>query len=310
LLASGLRPDDAVVRAWAVVVVAEAEPASLHRSSSRELVDAVAAVLRHRVADRREPDVATPPVSETPGVTQPARTPTGSGDAGPAPDAAARAPRDEPLAPETAAVPAVKEECPPVAEEPTVAVDDFEVVAVREARTTSWAGLLFLLATAEEAGLPHALLDDEAFDDVPFAWAMHQLARRLAPVDDEDPAALALAGRGGLPGPGAPRLDPDVQVAQVTSERLDTLAHHWALVTLRRLAAADPEPWEAAVARDDPVAAIAPVVGRSGRVEASPGWIDVHLDLADVDVSVRRAGLDLDPGWLSWLGVVVRFCYE
>jgi hypothetical protein len=25
---------------------------------------------------------------------------------------------------------------------------------------------------------------------------------------------------------------------------------------------------------------------------------------------VRRAGLDLDPGWLPFLGVVLRFTYE
>jgi hypothetical protein len=27
-------------------------------------------------------------------------------------------------------------------------------------------------------------------------------------------------------------------------------------------------------------------------------------------VEVRRAGLDLDPGWIPWLGAVVRFVYE
>jgi len=25
---------------------------------------------------------------------------------------------------------------------------------------------------------------------------------------------------------------------------------------------------------------------------------------------VRRNGLDLDPGWVPWIGVVVRFVYE
>jgi hypothetical protein len=33
------------------------------------------------------------------------------------------------------------------------------------------------------------------------------------------------------------------------------------------------------------------------------------LDLDDVDFDVRMAGLDLDPGWIPWLGVVVRFIY-
>jgi hypothetical protein len=28
-----------------------------------------------------------------------------------------------------------------------------------------------------------------------------------------------------------------------------------------------------------------------------------------VDIEVRRAGLDLDPGWVPWLGRVVTFGY-
>jgi hypothetical protein len=36
----------------------------------------------------------------------------------------------------------------------------------------------------------------------------------------------------------------------------------------------------------------------------------VHLSLDDVDLDVRRAGLDGDPGWVWWLGQVVRFVYE
>jgi hypothetical protein len=34
------------------------------------------------------------------------------------------------------------------------------------------------------------------------------------------------------------------------------------------------------------------------------------LDAADADAFVRKAGLDLDLGWVSWLGSVVRFRYE
>ena len=42
---------------------------------------------------------------------------------------------------------------------------------------------------------------------------------------------------------------------------------------------------------------------------AEPGWIEVHLPLDAVDLVVRRAGLDADPGWVGWLGTVVRFVY-
>jgi hypothetical protein len=38
--------------------------------------------------------------------------------------------------------------------------------------------------------------------------------------------------------------------------------------------------------------------------------LDLHLATQAVDPAVRIAGLDLDPGWLPWLGRVVRFHYD
>jgi hypothetical protein len=43
---------------------------------------------------------------------------------------------------------------------------------------------------------------------------------------------------------------------------------------------------------------------------AHPGWLEIHFSLDDVATDLRRAGLDLDPGFLPWLGVVVRFVYD
>lgn len=49
---------------------------------------------------------------------------------------------------------------------------------------------------------------------------------------------------------------------------------------------------------------------RPARVRASASHVDVHLGLADASLDIRRAGLDIDPGWLPWLGRVVRFHYD
>jgi hypothetical protein len=38
--------------------------------------------------------------------------------------------------------------------------------------------------------------------------------------------------------------------------------------------------------------------------------VDLAFDLFTVDTRIRRAGLDLDPGWLDWFGRVVSFAYE
>lgn len=51
------------------------------------------------------------------------------------------------------------------------------------------------------------------------------------------------------------------------------------------------------------------LVMRPGRVLATRTHVDLVFDHRDADVRVRRAGLDLDPGWVPWLGRVVQFHY-
>lgn len=49
---------------------------------------------------------------------------------------------------------------------------------------------------------------------------------------------------------------------------------------------------------------------RPGRVAVSDTHVDITFDGRDADPSVRIAGLDCDPGWVSWLGRVVNFHYD
>ena len=158
--------------------------------------------------------------------------------------------------------------------------------------STDWAGLLFFLATAAEAGLPEAILSDEVLADQPLSWVLYQLARRLIPAaGPTDPALFALAGL-------APGDEPQQPQAEEAAH-LDAHACVWAHVTAARLGQAERDAFDVA----------AQLAARTGSIVASPGWIEVNLDLGDVDIDVRRAGLDLDPGWVPWLGVVVIFVY-
>jgi hypothetical protein len=43
---------------------------------------------------------------------------------------------------------------------------------------------------------------------------------------------------------------------------------------------------------------------------ATETHLDISLGAATVDVALRLSGLDLDPGWVPWLGRVVRFHYD
>jgi hypothetical protein len=53
------------------------------------------------------------------------------------------------------------------------------------------------------------------------------------------------------------------------------------------------------------------------RLVSRPGWVsltathwDVLFDLSQTEIRLRRAALDTDPGWVVWLGRVVRFHYR
>lgn len=51
------------------------------------------------------------------------------------------------------------------------------------------------------------------------------------------------------------------------------------------------------------------VLSCPGRIAVTRTHLDVYFDHASADVRIRRAGLDLDPGWLPWFGRVVAYHY-
>ena len=54
---------------------------------------------------------------------------------------------------------------------------------------------------------------------------------------------------------------------------------------------------------------VASVVVRPAAIGLTATHADVFFRLSDADMRVRRAGLDLDPGWVPWYGRVVSFHY-
>ncbi|MDH3661541.1 MAG: hypothetical protein OEU92_16190 [Alphaproteobacteria bacterium] len=52
------------------------------------------------------------------------------------------------------------------------------------------------------------------------------------------------------------------------------------------------------------------VIARSGWVRSTRSHLDVTFDAGLVDLAVRRAGLDLNPGWCLWLFRVVTIHYD
>lgn len=169
-----------------------------------------------------------------------------------------------------------------------------------EARTQG-AGLYFMLHVLRHVGIEDAIAANPSLAATHFvARVLLRLAAR-ADVDDEDPALRPLV-----------------------EELADTRTRHVAdpIVIPRTLAAlrrVRPTPdaserlWACAVRRWCRKAvdlSTAEIVTRGGRIRTTPSSIDVTLPMSAVDVRIRRAGLDLDPGFVPWFGRVVHFHYH
>ena len=270
-----LQPPPSTRHVWALLAAIEADPAVPRRADAAAILTALADLLGERTAS------APPPSREM--------TPE------PPPGIADR------TIPASAAQPLAGSAAQPVdgpASAGAAEADDPGRLGARERHATEWAGLLFLLNTAGDARLLESIATDPLLDGRPVRWILHALAGALVPAGPGDPAALALAGLSpGDAGPTVTSPPSDNELASVGA-----LASRWATATAHRLVIV---PW----AGLEPSAVVERVTRRPGHVIADPGWIEIHLDLQDVDIDLRRAGLDVDPGWLPWLGTVVRIVY-
>lgn len=179
--------------------------------------------------------------------------------------------------------------------------DESPMPAQRAAGETRWGGLLFLLHVVGELGIPEEVAASDVLAARSLRWVLFHVAQSLLGLDERDPAALAFAGLG--PDRVPPTRGEEPATAAEMDE-VDTLARRLEARLFERLRG-EPAPDRRAAA-----ALLRETARRAATVEADPGWIDARLSLDEVSIDVRRAGLDLDPGWLPWLGVVVRFVYE
>jgi hypothetical protein len=319
---SRLVPTGPVLDAWAVLAALELDPVLPRRPAAAQRLGRVRAALAAASPTRSVTSQAGPPAPAGPAtpatpVAPPAPGPVGTGPAprdvvagaattAPAPSAAglppAAATTPGPSPRPAAAEPGAASEAP--ADPGRPAPHDGEPPS---GRPTDWAGLPFLLATAAAAGLPDRLLDAPAFGARPLAWCVHAVGQTISGARGDDPGLLALAGLHGARAAAVAAAPPPSDAERAA---LDQVARDWAAVTAARLLDASTDPaadgrWTGL----DPGELVARLVRRAGHVIAEPGWIEVHLPLDGVDLTVRRAGLDADPGWVDWLGTVVRFVY-
>jgi hypothetical protein len=178
---------------------------------------------------------------------------------------------------------------------------------------TPSAGLYFLLHAIRRLGIADAVEASPALADADLAAnVLRNLARRTG-VSTRNPILLALDPAGDASPPGEFNLASETLAAmppaawpanlRPPTERPCTspgLLRAWTLGVRRWC-------WHYAGM------SIEEIVHRPGVVWSSRADIDVTLPLDQADLRIRRAGLDIDPGWLPWLGPygrVVRFHYH
>ncbi len=278
---SRLRPDPATVLAWAVLAAAASDPGLLMLPAAESAVMQLAAVLlpgnvRAGSASGRidRPGAARPPSAIA--------APTAPDEA-----AAGQAAPDEATAGQATAGTGTHAAA---SVEPGVPAED------RPGWPSEWAGLLHLFRTAAEAGIPAAVLADDALSARPLGWVLYAIAGQLVSGAPDDPALLAFAGL-------LPDDEPPTQTWPPAGPRelnsIARCAHRWLTVTAQRLTGDGEATAETTEC----------LLHRRGTIFAERGWIEIEMSLDTVNIAIRRAGLDIDPGWIGWLGSVLRFRY-
>ena len=206
-----------------------------------------------------------------------------------------------------------------------------EPLIARQRGHTRFGGLLFLLQVVDALGLPDQWSDGGPLAARPLRVALHGLALALLRdaghdgVAPDDPAVLAFAGlRPFDPPPCLWRHPGTIGQGEAETRRrdegstwrgeeqaiIDDGAQRIAVALAERLEPSSPRIRASVAALPDALAPpLARLVERRAEVVADPGWIELRLAQDAIDTRVRRAGLDLDPGYVPWLGVVVKFRY-
>ena len=156
------------------------------------------------------------------------------------------------------------------------AVVDADVAQTSIDVPTAAGGLLFLVPLLVRLGLADLLCEDAARSDLPQRIFTILLLR--LPIPDDDPAWLLCA----------PPLIVDEDAGREAGRWLARCRRHLRLhvgIGLHSL------------------------VCRPAAITITATHVDVRQAIDAVDLRVRRAGLDIDPGWVPWLGRVLRFHY-
>ena len=167
--------------------------------------------------------------------------------------------------------------------------------ALPETVATAAGGLLFLIPVLDRVGFAEWCAKTDAVSARVLARQIFGLLLARLRIPDDDPAWELVRLRAGMPARApADRLFGSACLA----EALKGPSAEAGLTACRRLL------------RRRVRIGLATLVVRPAKLAVTATHVDVFFPLTAADIRIRRAGLDVDPGWVPWFARVVTFHYQ
>lgn len=146
---------------------------------------------------------------------------------------------------------------------------------------TQWGGFFYLINLLKTPKCQLLLAADET---TPSAWLwLFDLSRRLS-CDVDKPLQYFIAEQAGF----------DSIDELLSWPPIDEVGDVFNMLSQYEKITQDPLQW----------------LGLNAKVFANKSHIDCYFSLDDVQLDIRMMGLDINPGWVPWLGRIVTFYYE
>ncbi len=165
--------------------------------------------------------------------------------------------------------------------EPAAPADGTPAASVLDDVETAFGGAFYLVNLLNHASFQTLLRGREGWGEPLAGWWWLARASMHLGLDPDDPLSAFLAARLECPDPGELARMPPLPRAMAAAATA-TLGEVWA----------------------------PSLIAVPGLLRHTPSHIDVHFPAAAVRLEVRLAGLDINPGWVPWLGRVVTFHYD
>ncbi len=167
---------------------------------------------------------------------------------------------------------------------------------------TENAGFLFMISLMKIIGMDTLMEQFPVYEDLDLPRRILFRCAALLSIPQDDPV-LAFLGHKPEPSDVIPEFTPPPQWRRILPEPVRS--REWSLDSLVDTMVTVMERY----CRDTATMDFWELVRRPGYIAATKTHLDLTFPFSQLDIRVRMAGLDINPGWVPWLGRVFQFHY-